>query len=185
MVGSLSIRAVDYARDRDSLRRMLTDRDAIRLDGVRQAVEAQHVFIQVAELSGEAVAIAVVHIYPRDDMGWEPDGNTLQYITGEHAYLEILEVRDDLRSRGVGHALLIAVDDIARQCGKAALWLHTSESNVGAHRFYEREGWLHVTTVYPAWSRSKPMRIYRKPITGSAVVVNPIGSERSHRSSHA
>ena len=156
------IRAIDFMRDRHVLNSMLNDTDARRLDALQRAVEARHAFILVAEIPHEVVGLAVVHIFPRDDMGWESDSDTAQFQLNENAYLENLEVREDLRSRGIGHDLLLAVEHAASEHGKRTLWLHSGEWNARAHQFYAREGWQLVRTVYPDWNVGKPTRIYQK-----------------------
>jgi GNAT superfamily N-acetyltransferase len=164
----LCIREIDYACDYGPLRRMLGDRDAFRLGLVPLAVEAGDAFVLVAELNGEAVGYVTVHLAWRDDQEWQPGGGTETFMTGENAYLEVIEVREDLRGRGIGRALLAAAERLAGERGKAALWLHTGEANVGAQRLYEREGWTHTETVAPAWNDGRPMQIYRRAIARSA-----------------
>lgn len=46
----------------------------------------------------------------------------------------------DSRRQGVGHALMGALVDAARQLGMNRLWLETQNVNVPAIRFYRREG---------------------------------------------
>ena len=143
---------------------MLTSYDAMRIDVIQRAVEMRDAFILIAELSGAIAALAIVHLHLRSDMGWEPGGDTEAFMSNENAYLENLEVRDGLRSQGIGRSLLHAVEHMTGQLGKTTLWLHTGEWNVRAHQFYAREGWQFVTTVYPAWRSGKPTRIYRKTL---------------------
>jgi GNAT superfamily N-acetyltransferase len=69
-----------------------------------------------------------------------------------------------MRGKGVGTALLEAVEDEARKRGKRCLWLHTSENNVKAHKVFDRAGWSHETSVYPPWKPSSRTRIYMKQL---------------------
>lgn len=45
------------------------------------------------------------------------------------------------RRKGVGTATLLYLEDKARECGYATLWLETGVENVQAVRFYERMGY--------------------------------------------
>lgn len=83
----------------------------------------------------------------------EPSGAvaaTLQltYIPGMarrgamRAQIEAVRVRRDLRSRGVGHALLGWTIDQARDRGCALVQLTADKRREDAHRFYERFGFV-------------------------------------------
>jgi GNAT superfamily N-acetyltransferase len=50
------------------------------------------------------------------------------------------------RRRGLGAALLQAVEETARECGKTLLVLDTNEGS-DAERLYERLGWVRVGTI--------------------------------------
>jgi len=106
----------------------------------------------------------VVQTRYREDLGWEPDGDAFLFVSGQNAYLENLEVKGSFRSMGIGRELLAAMEEEVRRRGRRVLWLHTGEANYGACRFYEREGWSHERTVYPAWRNGAPTRIYVKVI---------------------
>ena len=69
-----------------------------------------------------------------------------------------------LRGKGVGPQLLEAVQQEARQRGKKAIWLHTSENNEKAHKVFDRGGWVHESTVYPPWKPASRTRIYKKTL---------------------
>jgi GNAT superfamily N-acetyltransferase len=58
---------------------------------------------------------------------------------GPRAWVEDLAVAPDMRSRGIGRALLDAARDWARDHGASHLALNSAESRVDAHRFYDRE----------------------------------------------
>ena len=57
-----------------------------------------------------------------------------------------------------------AVQAEAKERGKKAIWLHTSENNVKAHKVFDRGGWVHESTVYPPWRPTSRTRIYRKAL---------------------
>jgi len=50
------------------------------------------------------------------------------------------------RRRGIGAALLTAVEQVARDCGKTLLVLDTNTGS-DAERLYEREGWIRVGEI--------------------------------------
>jgi GNAT superfamily N-acetyltransferase len=54
--------------------------------------------------------------------------------------LRQLFIDENLRSRGIGKALL----DFAKREMPAGFWLRTHSLNVRGHRFYEREGLMHL-----------------------------------------
>jgi GNAT superfamily N-acetyltransferase len=160
----VSVRPIDFARDVAPLRAFLVERDRMRLDHCEAAVRDGDAFIYVVDQDGLAMGWAVVHTRYRDDQDWEPDPTSRKFQEGDNGYLENIEVTARLRSRGVGRQLLEAVQDEARRRGKRALWLHTSENNVHAHRLFEREGWTHADTVYPPWKPAARTRIYKKEL---------------------
>ncbi len=157
-------RPIDYERDVEALRSFLNERAAERQETYRPAVAEGDALVLVADDGGSAAGWAVVHLAYREELGWEPDADTRRFQGGSAAYLEYMEVEETRRDRGLGGALLAAVDTEAQARGKRQLWLHTSESNVGAHRFYERHGWRHARTVHPSWNEGKAMRVYEKAL---------------------
>ena len=158
------IRPVVFSRDARALRSLLSQRDADRLDAIRRAEEAGDAYVLIAEQRGELVGWVVVHTAYRDDQGWAEDDDTRRFQEGENAYLESVQVAPDRRNEGIGSALVMTAEQEAKRRGKRMLWLHVSEVNVPAHRFYERCGWRHDTTVYPPWNSHAPTRIYKKAI---------------------
>ena len=83
----------------------------------------------VAEIGGDPVGLAWVI----------PDG-----MFGRSPYLRTIGVHPDSPGRGIGSALLRAVEDRVRP---ALLFLLTSDFNTGAQRLYERHGYTHIGTV--------------------------------------
>jgi GNAT superfamily N-acetyltransferase len=64
------------------------------------------------------------------------------------------------RLRGVGTALLRAVEEVAARSGCSSLWLVTTNDNLDALRFYQRRGFrlteLHAGAVDDSHARLKP-----------------------------
>jgi GNAT superfamily N-acetyltransferase len=58
------------------------------------------------------------------------------------AQIEAVRVHEAYRSRGLGAAILAWAIDEARQRGCALVQLTTDKSRTGAHRFYERLGFI-------------------------------------------
>jgi GNAT superfamily N-acetyltransferase len=58
------------------------------------------------------------------------------------AQIEAVRVHEDFRSGGLGHAMLTWAISEARRRGCALVQLTTDKSRTGAHRFYERLGFI-------------------------------------------
>lgn len=160
----VQVRPIDFVRDEQPLKTFLNDRDKMRLEHAEPALDDGDCFIYVAADRGVPVGWAIVHLNYRDDQDWEPDEDGRAYQSGENAYLENIEVTARFRSQGLGAKLISAVEDEARRRGKRNLWLHTSENNFKAHQLFERQGWQHETSVYPAWKPGARMRVYKKTL---------------------
>ena len=158
----VDIRPIDYPADRLVLESFLTDHDIQWLGQSYPAVCAGDAFILVACDGRTPIGWAAVHVKLCSDQSWDPDGGTMSFQRGDNAYLENLAISDLLRSQGIGRSLLRAAEDETKQRGKSQLWLHTSESNIRAHQFYERLGYVHERTVCPIWNQGRPMRVYCK-----------------------
>lgn len=159
----ITVRPIDFARDKGPLMSLLTARDRLRLEHAEVACADGDAFIFVADEDGTAVGWAVVHTNFRQDQDWSPpDEDTRAFQQGDNAYLENIEVTARLRSNGVGRLLLEAAQAEAKRLGKKQLWLHTSENNVKAHTLFDREGWTVERTVYPPWKPTSRTRVYKK-----------------------
>ena len=159
------IRPIDPERDLMDLKVFLDEKDGGRLDLCLKAVADGDAFTLVAEYDGHAVGLAAVHIHPRTDMGWQPQGGTLMWLESGDAYLENIEVKRDLRSKGVGSCLMRKLEYELCGRGKAHIWCHTGEKNVGAQRFYERHGWKYKETLQVPWQPvGRLSRIYCKEL---------------------
>jgi GNAT superfamily N-acetyltransferase len=71
----------------------------------------------------------------------------LTYIVIE-GQCEILTLHSAEQWRGVGTALIEAVERLARDLGCTRLWLITTNDNVDALRFYQRRG-FRLAALYP------------------------------------
>ncbi|MGZ6925761.1 MAG: GNAT family N-acetyltransferase [Acidimicrobiia bacterium] len=69
----------------------------------------------------------------------ELDGEPAGFLTWDHdaAVAEILAVAVARRRRGLGRALVAAVERIAAEAGCRVLTVVTTDDNLGAQRFYE------------------------------------------------
>ncbi|MGQ0618063.1 MAG: GNAT family N-acetyltransferase [Acidimicrobiia bacterium] len=77
---------------------------------------------------------------------------------------EVLAVAADDRRRGVGTALIGAVEGQARAGGCRRMWLVTTDANVGAHAFYESLGYTLTERVRGGVDECR--RAPRGPIPG-------------------
>ena len=171
----MHIRPLDFDRDMMALSAFLEEAEQRRLQQVRGAIEDGDSIVLVAEANGRVVGWAAAQTRYREDLGWEPDSDALHFVSGENAYLENLEVAEFFRGQGIGRELLAAAEEQIRRRGRQVMWLHVAEQNYRAHRFYEREGWSHARTVYPAWRNGAPTRIYVKslPLSVSSTTAVP------------
>jgi GNAT superfamily N-acetyltransferase len=64
------------------------------------------------------------------------------FTHGKHLYVDDLVVTETSRSKGIGAALLKHAEDQARLLDCFGLRLCTGVDNLGAQKFYEREGWI-------------------------------------------
>ena len=71
-------------------------------------------------------------------------------LKDEH-YISLIGVDPASQGRGIGQALLAAVEEEARGHGAAAILLHTAGSNARARAAYRRAGYELVCTVRAPW----------------------------------
>ncbi len=88
--------------------------------------EADRLF--VAELEGDVVGLAGLHV-----------SAALEY-DGDAAKVSAIVVDERFRRRGVGEALMDALENEARARGCVVLFLTTAERREDAHAFYRRIG---------------------------------------------
>jgi GNAT superfamily N-acetyltransferase len=87
--------------------------------------------------------------------------------SGPVVLLEELYVRPDVRSRGIGHALLERAMELARERGSQTFEINVDEGDTDARRFYEAHGFSDVqpetnerATYY---SRSLEAQLHTRP----------------------
>ena len=93
-------------------------------------------WLVVAEVDGEIAGFGALHVQnlvERDEPGCEVAG----LVVGEH-----------FRRRGVGEALMEALEDEARARGSLYLVLNTAHRRADAHAFYEALGYQHTGRRY-------------------------------------
>jgi GNAT superfamily N-acetyltransferase len=114
-------------------------RDGIRSDADRQAYQRAFAEIDrdpahlllVAEAEGRVVATMQVSYLPG-----------LARRGALRAQVEAVRVDEAVRGRGIGQAMLAWVISEARHRGCALVQLTSDKSRTGAHRFYERLGFV-------------------------------------------
>jgi ribosomal protein S18 acetylase RimI-like enzyme len=111
----------DFSVDKDRQRRGLT----LMVDGC-----GKHRCVKVADTGGRVVGMATAQ---------------LMVSTAEGAFSALVEdvvVTESMRGRGIGEALLDALEAWARQHGAARLQLLADRQNRPALDFYQRRGWV-------------------------------------------
>jgi GNAT superfamily N-acetyltransferase len=81
-------------------------------------------------------------------IGWAALAIDEAFVEGFGAYLEGLVVDEATRNRGIGVALLEAVEDRARERGCATIRVQSNVLRERAHSFYEGNGYLKVKAQY-------------------------------------
>lgn len=122
LVALLSDDALGAARESTDMAPYLAAFDAIA------ASPAQHLIVGEAE--GRIVATCQVTLLP----GLSRQGAT-------RALVEAVRVAGDLRSSGIGAALMAEAEARARAAGAVLIQLTTDKSRLRAHAFYERLGY--------------------------------------------
>jgi ribosomal protein S18 acetylase RimI-like enzyme len=120
---------------------------------------------------GSAVVVSRGKLYYADQLSGfvateqdEKIGLITYSINGTECEIVTLNsVRED---RGVGSALLKAVESVARHAGCACLRLITTNDNLKALRFYQRRGFLLVAVHRNAVERSRALKP-EIPVTGN------------------
>jgi len=81
------------------------------------------------------------------------------------AWVGVLEVRPDARSRGIGSRMMLAAEDDLRRRGTTRLGLHVFGHNTGAQRLYTRLGYGILNQIWqrPATADADP-RVDLRPI---------------------
>jgi len=86
--------------------------------------------VLVAEVDGEVVGVCQVMVLPH-----------FQHTGSWCCELESVHVRADMRSRGIGSALLGAAEALANERGCYRMQLTSRNVRHDAHRFYRANGW--------------------------------------------
>ena len=135
---------VAVAADLPALLRLLVDDDLAQARGgytaqITPAVAAAFDEIAsdpsnelwVGERDGEVIAMLQLTLIPGLSRGGM-----------RRALVEAVRVRGDLRSRGIGEALMKHVEQRAKAAGCGLIQLTTDRQRLAAHRFYERLGFV-------------------------------------------
>lgn len=131
------------AADLPAMLQLLVDDDLARARGgyaaevtpaVRAAFEAiardANNELWLGERDGEVVAMLQLTLIPGLSRGGM-----------RRALVEAVRVRADLRSRGIGEALMAHAEQRAKGAGCGLIQLTTDRKRLAAHRFYERIGY--------------------------------------------
>jgi GNAT superfamily N-acetyltransferase len=99
-------------------------------DGESRVREAT---VLVAELDGRVVGSVTAAL---------PGSAYSEIARPDELEVRMLGVADDVRRRGIADALMQAVEEMARQRGLGGVILSTAPTMHGAHRLYERRGYV-------------------------------------------
>lgn len=85
---------------------------------------------------------------------------------GVMAYLETLEVRADLRGKGIGGELLRRCEESARRAGAETMGLHVDAENGAAIGLYRAHGFERQVRVEQYYPQGRAAEVYAKRLTG-------------------
>jgi GNAT superfamily N-acetyltransferase len=111
------------------------DEDAIRQRIGRIADAGGHYLVTAEDAKGSLVAL--LHVYGRAALEKPPE-----------AVVQALVVRDCLRGRGVGRAMMALAERWAADAGYRYVSLSSQVSRDGAHAFYEGLGYARYATSH-------------------------------------
>lgn len=106
----------------------------------RYGMDARRARAALAEAAGAGDVLLVADGDAPMGLAWAVIARSLD----RSAYLRLLLVDEDARSRGTGAALLARIERIARRAGARHLALLVTRDNRRARRFYERAGYRSV-----------------------------------------
>ena len=95
---------------------------------MRRLLNAHNSATWIAEKAGQMAGFAIVE--------WTGSGAQAS------AYILTVEVVPAHRGKGIGGELLQRLEGSARREGARSIWLHVDQSNRGAIRLYERQGFV-------------------------------------------
>ncbi len=90
--------------------------------------------------------------------GGEPVGAATFVGTTANSGIELLSLNAIVPRRGVGSALLAAVENHARADGFHRIWLITTNDNLDALRFYQRRGYVIAAVHSGAVDRARRLK---------------------------
>jgi ribosomal-protein-alanine N-acetyltransferase len=118
---------------------------------MRRFAEAQNARVVIAEEGGRLAGFCILHIEARG-------GERLGYIV-------TLDVRPELRRRGLGQQLMTAAELKARAAGCGTVALHVFTGNAGAVRFYETMGYVRTHAAPGFYGRGGNAWVYQKQLS--------------------
>jgi ribosomal protein S18 acetylase RimI-like enzyme len=158
------VRVIDWTTDPQYLKSFLPEEQITRLEILQD--EPGSSIALVASMSDELCGWALAHVEMRSDLGWIWDADAIRSLTGRNACVEYLDVKEEFRRRGVGSALLFAMESELRRCAKTAASLHCADENGSAKHFYLKAGWHLEKEVTPEWANGRRFGIYLKSLDG-------------------
>ncbi len=118
------------------------------------------------QMTAEQIAESATTLFvARADDGRAVGMGALKVHDGETGEVKRMYTRDEVRGMGVGHQLLMAVENLARQKGLKVLMLETGEapSFEAAWKIYERNGYA-VRGAFLDYPDSGWSRFYEKKL---------------------
>jgi ribosomal protein S18 acetylase RimI-like enzyme len=103
---------------------------------IQRIADDPSTWLVVAEADGEVAGLGALHaqnLIERDELGCEVAG---------------LVVGERFRRRGIGEAMMVALEDEARRRGARFMVLNTAHRRDDAHAFYEALGYEHTGRRY-------------------------------------
>jgi ribosomal protein S18 acetylase RimI-like enzyme len=137
--------------------------------------ELQHLFAEADDSESEIAAYRDLGDVLIAEVDGEIVGHALIIETGEPETFEVksLAVREDLRSRGIGAALIRAACDHCRDRGGRMLQLATAAASIPALQFYQRQGFRIrrvIRDFYSAERGYRPIELNGIPLRDEVIL---------------
>lgn len=92
----------------------------------------------------EAEFESIISEDSNEDVLWAEHGFLVLRVVAGEAEILTIAVAPDARRQRIGHGLMVAGLELARQKGAAEVFLEVSEANLAARALYERFGFCEV-----------------------------------------
>lgn len=109
-----------------------------------------------------ARAVAIERVFLAEHAGQPVAYLRFEYLGGRVPFVVALRLTPDARGRGVGHALLLRLEEELRREGHTRLFSSAPEGDAGAGRWHRSEGFVPCGAVEGLFDPEQTEQFYRK-----------------------